>query len=69
MGALILSEKGEICNSDLNSARNIGLRYFSKYFEKPTLVTERFDRVAMNYCGSVVPTLSKGCGYPCDLAT
>ncbi len=69
MGALILSEKGEICNSDLNSARNIGLRYFSKYFEKPTLVTERFERVAMNYCGSVVPTLSKGCGYPCDLAT
>ncbi len=60
MGALVLSQTGEIANSDLNAARNIGLRYFSKFFEKPTLVTERFETVAMNYCG---------CGDPCNLAT
>ncbi len=29
----------------LNSARNIGLRYLSKHYEKPTLVTERFDKI------------------------
>ena len=68
MGALVLTETGSIASADLNSARNIGLRYYLKHFEKPVLVTDRFDRVAMNYCGTVVPILSKGCGEPCDLA-
>ena len=55
MGALVLTESGLIASADLNAARNIGLRYYSKHFEKPVLVTDRFDQVAMNYRGSVVP--------------
>jgi hypothetical protein len=69
MGSLILTQTGEIQNSDLNSARNIGIRYLSKYFDKPTLVTERFGSEAMNYCRSVVPSLSTVSGTTKDLAT
>ena len=48
MGKLIVSEKGVILNADLNAARNIGLRYLNKHFEKPNLVTNRFSGVAMS---------------------
>jgi IS605 OrfB family transposase len=70
MGSLILSEDGLIGHCDLNSARNIGLRYLSKYYEKPTLVTERFDKVAKQPTDNrVASILLKGGGNPCDFLT
>lgn len=37
MGSLFLAADGTIGNADLNSSRNIGLRYIAKHIEKPTL--------------------------------
>ena len=70
MGSLILTEDGLIAHCDLNSARNIGLRYLLKHYEKPTLVTERFDKIVKQPTDNLMASiLSKGSGNPCDFLT
>jgi hypothetical protein len=67
---LILTEDGLIAHCDLNSARNIGLRYLSKHYEKPTLVTGRFDKVAMKPTPNrMASILLKAGGNACDVPT
>ncbi len=70
MGSLILTEDGLIAHCELNSARNIGLRYLAKHYEKPTLVTERFDKIAKQPTPNrMASILLKGGGNPCDFLT
>jgi IS605 OrfB family transposase len=70
MGCLILTEDGLIGHCDLNSARNIGLRYIAKHYEKPTLVTERFDKIVKQPTPQrMASILLKGGGNPCDFLT
>jgi hypothetical protein len=69
-GNLILTEDGLIGHCDLNSARNIGLRYLSKYYEKPTLVTERFDEIVKQPTPQrMASILLKASGNACDFLT
>jgi IS605 OrfB family transposase len=70
MGCLILTEDGLISHCDLNSARKIGLRYIAKHYEKPTLVTERFDKIVKQPTPQrMASILLKGGGNPCDFLT
>lgn len=69
MGPLVLTESGDIHSADLNSARNIGIKYLAKHLEKPTLVTGGFGGEATNYRRSVVPSPSTVSGTTGDLAT
>ena len=70
MGSLILTEDSLIGNCDLNSARNIGLRYLSKHYEKPTLVTERFDKIVKQPTDNPMASiLLKAGGNACDFLT
>jgi IS605 OrfB family transposase len=70
MGSLILTEDGLIGHCDLNSARNIGLRYLSKHYEKPNLVTERFDKIVKQPTRfRMASILLKASGNACDVPT
>ena len=70
MGSLFLTEDGLIGHCDLNSSRNIGLRYLSKHYEKPNLVTDRFGKVAMKPTRKrMASILSKASGNACDFST
>ena len=70
MGSLVLTEDGLIANCELNSSRNIGLRYLAKHYEKPTLVTERFDKVVTQPTDNPMASiLLKACGNACDFLT
>ncbi|WP_414590099.1 hypothetical protein [Scytonema sp. PCC 10023] len=50
-GSLAVTRNGYIINSGYNAARNIGIKFLTRYYESPTLVTQGFDKVASKVTG------------------